>query len=120
MELGYKAGLIGTVENFITGEKVTTDFYKKGSGSFFGKIFYSSTGTTPEVWELNKLLSKMASAPCEYVFMEVSSHGLEEKRVSRLKFTGAIFTNLSHDHLDFHKNMEITFNQKKAIYNAIS
>ena len=120
IELGHKAGLIGTVENFIAGEKITADFYKKGLGSIWEKIFFSSTGTTPEVWELNKLLSKMTSVGCEYVFMEVSSHGLEEKRVSRLKFTGAIFTNLSHDHLDFHKNMENYFQSKRKLFTMLS
>ncbi len=87
--------------------------------NFFGKIFFSSTGTTPEVWELNKLLSKMESVGCEYVFMEVSSHGLEEKRVSRLKFAGAIFTNLSHDHLDFHKNMNNYFLAKRKLFKIL-
>lgn len=119
MALGYKAGLISTVENFIAGKKVEASFYKKGKGSLLEKIFFSSTGTTPEIWELNKLLSKMESEGCEYVFMEVSSHGLEEKRVSRLKFSGAIFSNLSHDHLDFHKNMENYFLAKRKLFKML-
>ncbi len=118
--LGYKAGLIGTVENFISGEKIPEDFYKKGAGSAFEKIFFSSTGTTPEVWQLNKLLSKMENERCEYVFLEVSSHGLEERRVSRLKFSGAIFTNLTHDHLDFHKNMKNYFLAKRKLFKMLS
>ncbi len=119
MELGYKAGLIGTVENYIAGEKVSADFFKKGIGSIWEKIFYSSTSTTPEIWQLNKLLLKMQDEGCEYVFMEVSSHGLEEKRVSRLKFAGAIFTNLSHDHLDFHKNMDNYFLAKRRLFKML-
>ena len=100
-ELGYKAGLIGTVEHIIVGKKVSTDF------------------TTPEAFALNKLLSKMVLQGCEYVFMEVSSHGLEEKRVTGLKFTGAIFTNLTHDHLDYHKNMENYFLAKRKLFKML-
>jgi len=120
MGLGYKAGLIGTVENFIAGKKISNDFFEEAGKSIWGKIFFSSTGTTPEIWELNKILSKMVKEGCEYVFMEVSSHGLEEKRVSRLKFSGAVFTNLSHDHLDFHKNMENYFLAKRKLFKMLS
>lgn len=118
MTLGHKAGLIGTVENFVNGKSIN-DFPKKEASSVFDKIFFSSTSTTPEVWQLAKLLSKMESEGCEYVFMEVSSHGLEEKRVSRLKFAGAIFTNLSHDHLDFHKTMQNYFKAKKKLFDML-
>lgn len=101
MALGYKAGLIGTVEHVINGKKIPTEF------------------TTPEAWELNKLLSQMAQEGCEYVFMEVSSHGMEEKRVAGLKFTGGIFTNLTQDHLDYHKNMEEYFLAKKKFFKML-
>ena len=118
-QLGYKAGLISTVENIIVTKKVTDDFYKKNE-SILGKIFFSpTTCTTPEIWEFNKLLSEMEREGCEYVFMEVSSHGLEEKRVTGLKFTGAIFTNLTHDHLDYHKNMENYFLAKRKLFKML-
>ena len=99
--LGHKAGLIGTVENLIAGEKILTDF------------------TTPEALELNKFLSNMQEKGCEYVFMEVSSHGMEEKRVAGLNFTGGIFTNLTHDHLDYHRNMEAYFLAKKKFFEML-
>lgn len=118
-ELGYKAGLIGTVENFIGDRKLDYDFYKEGRGSFFERFFYSTSRATPEIWQLDKLFSEMIKEGCEYVFMEVSSHGLEEKRVSKLQFTGAIFTNLSQDHMDFHKNMGSYFKAKKKLFNML-
>jgi len=100
-QLGYKAGLIGTVENLIGEKKVLTDF------------------TTPEAFELNKMLREMQKEGCEYVFMEVSSHGLEEKRVAGIKFSGGIFTNLTQDHLDYHKNMENYFLAKKKFFKML-
>lgn len=102
ISLGCKAGLIGTVENIIAGRKIQTNF------------------TTPGALELNKLLLEMMSEGCEYVFMEVSSHGLEEKRIAGLKFTGAIFTNLTHDHLDYHKNKENYFLAKRKLFKTLS
>lgn len=101
MALGHKAGLIGTVENFIGGKKLLTDF------------------TTPLPFQLNKILSQMVQEGCEYLFMEVSSHGIEEKRIAGIKFTGAIFTNLSHDHLDFHKSMENYFQAKRKLFKML-
>jgi len=118
MSLGHKSGLIGTVENFIGDKKVFPDFYKNNA-SLWEKIFFTESFTTPEVWNLNKLLSQMIKEGCEYVFMEVSSIGLEEKRMNNLKFTGGIFTNLSHDHLDFHKNMENYFLSKKEFFKML-
>ncbi len=100
-DLGYKAGLIGTVENLVAGKKILTDF------------------TTPEAWELNKLLSEMAKEGCEYVFMEVSSHGAEERRIAGINFAGGIFTNLTQDHLDYHGNMENYFSSKKRFFRAL-
>lgn len=101
MSLGYKAGLIGTVENYIGEKKIMTDF------------------TTPLPLQLNKLLSEMEKEECKYVFMEVSSHGLEEKRVAGIQFAGAVFTNLSHDHLDFHGNMESYFLAKRKLFETL-
>ena len=101
-ELGYKAGLVGTVDNIIAGKVIHTDF------------------TTPEPSQLNRFLFEMAKERCEYVFMEVTSHGLEEKRVAGLKFTGAVFTNLTHDHLDYHGNMENYFSAKKKLFDMLS
>lgn len=119
MALGHKAGLIGTVENFIGDKKVPEDFFKKGNVSIWEKIFFTESFTTPEVWNLYKLLDEMQKEGCEYVFMEVSSIGLEEKRMDGVKFTGAVYTNLSHDHLDFHKNMESYFQSKKKLFKIL-
>lgn len=99
--LGYKAGLIGTVENIINGEKISTNF------------------TTPEPHQLSKLLNRMVKAGCEYVFIEVSSHGMDQDRVAGINFTGGIFTNLTHDHLDYHKNFENYFAAKKKFFQML-
>ena len=115
--LGYKVGLIGTVENFIDDKEVSEDFYTKGS--FLSKIFYTSSPTTPEIWELNKLLSEMVKEGCEYVFMEITSHGTEEKRVNGIQFIGGLFTNLTQDHLDYHKSMDKYFLAKKKFFEML-
>lgn len=99
--LGYKAGLIGTVENRINDEKM------------------EATHTTPDPVALNKLFSKMVDAGCEYVFMEVSSHALDQGRVSGVTFAGGVFTNLTHDHLDYHKSLENYFNAKKKFFKML-
>lgn len=99
--LGYKAGLIGTVENLVNGEK------------------RGVTHTTPDPIALNKLLSEMKEAGCEYVFMEVSSHALDQNRVAGVRFTGGIFTNLTHDHLDYHKTIEKYFEAKKKFFEML-
>jgi len=99
--LGYKAGLIGTVENIIAGER------------------RDATHTTPDSISLTKLLDEMVQAGCKYVFMEVSSHALDQNRVWGINFTGAVFTNLTHDHLDYHKNLENYFSAKKRLFEML-
>jgi UDP-N-acetylmuramoyl-L-alanyl-D-glutamate--2,6-diaminopimelate ligase len=100
--LGYKAGLISTVENIVDGEKI------------------SATHTTPDPISLHKLFNKMIEKKCEYAFMEVSSHALDQNRVAGVTFVGGIFTNLTHDHLDYHKNFENYFGAKKKFFNMLN
>src|SRR3989338_1101223 len=99
--LGHKSGLIGTVENIVGVEK------------------RPMTHTTPDPLNLNKLLKDMITAGCEYVFMEVSSHALHQNRVAGIHFTGGIFTNLTHDHLDYHGNLENYFQAKKKFFDKL-
>ena len=82
--LGYKAGLLSTIQNFIHDEIV------------------ASTDTTPDVITINELLNRMVKAGCDYAFMEVSSDAMKQKRVAGIRFAGGIFTNITHDHLDYH------------------
>ncbi len=100
--LGYKTGLISTVENIIVDE------------------VRPATHTTPDPISLHKLLNEMVEKGCEYVFMEVSSHALDQSRVAGVNFTGGIFTNLTHDHLDYHKNFENYFGAKKKFFKMLS
>jgi UDP-N-acetylmuramoyl-L-alanyl-D-glutamate--2,6-diaminopimelate ligase len=100
-KLGYKAGLISTVENIVDGEIRPT------------------THTTPDPISLNKLFREMADAGCKYVFMEVSSHALDQNRVFGVNFIGGIFTNLTHDHLDYHKSFESYFEAKKKFFKML-
>ena len=106
-ELGHKAGLISTVENIINGKIV------KNIGS------KPIPGTTPDSVTLTKLFHQMAKEGCEYVFMEVSSHALEQNRVWGVNFVGGIFTNLTHDHLDYHKTFENYFAAKKKFFQML-
>ncbi|MDD5721493.1 MAG: UDP-N-acetylmuramoyl-L-alanyl-D-glutamate--2,6-diaminopimelate ligase [Candidatus Pacebacteria bacterium] len=105
--LGYKAGLISTVENIINGDVVLSEEGRP------------VPGTTPDPINLYKLLNKMSEKGCEYVFMEVSSHALDQKRVAGINFAGGIFTNLTHDHLDYHKNFENYFGAKKKFFKML-
>ena len=100
-KFGYKVGLISTVCNYIDGEAIPTDH------------------TTPDPITLNKLLGQMADEGCKYAFMEVSSHAVAQKRISGLIFAGGIFTNLTRDHLDYHKTVENYLKAKKAFFDAL-
>ena len=100
-KLGYKCGLLSTVCNYIEGEAIPT------------------THTTPDPIELNALLGKMVEAGCQYAFMECSSHAIHQKRIGGLKFAGGIFTNLTRDHMDYHKTVENYRNAKKAFFDGL-
>src|SRR3989338_7192644 len=104
-ELGHKAGLISTVENLIAGEKRLSP--------------ENAPQTTPDPIYLHKLLNEMVRKGCECVFMEVSSHALDQSRVAGINFVGGIFTNLTHDHLDYHKSFENYFLAKKKFFNML-
>ncbi len=99
--LGYKCGLCSTVCNYIDGREVPADH------------------TTPDPVTLNRLLGEMANAGCEYAFMECSSHAIHQKRIAGLRFAGGIFTNLTRDHLDYHKTFENYRDAKKAFFDAL-
>ncbi len=99
--MGHKCGLLSTVCNYIKGEAIPADH------------------TTPDPIELNRLLRRMVDAGCEYVFMECSSHAIAQKRIGGLKFAGGIFTNLTRDHLDYHKTVENYRNAKKAFFDML-
>ncbi len=98
---GHKCGLCSTVCNIIDGESLPTEH------------------TTPDPITLNRLLSKMADAGCEYAFMECSSHAIQQKRIGGLTFAGGIFTNLTRDHLDYHKTFENYRDAKKLFFDGL-
>ena len=100
-KFGYKVGLLSTVCNYIDDVEVPADH------------------TTPDPIELNELLAKMVEAGCEYAFMECSSHAIHQKRIGGLKFAGGLFTNLTRDHLDYHKTFENYRNAKKAFFEGL-
>ena len=100
-KLGYKCGLLSTVCNYIEEEVVPADH------------------TTPDPIELNRLLAQMVDAGCQYVFMECSSHAIAQKRIGGLKFSVGIFTNLTRDHLDYHKTFENYRDAKKAFFDML-
>ena len=99
--MGHKCGLLSTVCNYIEDEVIPADH------------------TTPDPIELNRLLSRMVEAECEYAFMECSSHAIAQKRIGGLNFAGGIFTNLTRDHLDYHGTFENYRDAKKAFFDAL-
>ena len=100
-KFGHKCGLLSTVCNYIEGEAIPTDH------------------TTPDPIELNRLLAQMVDAGCDYAFMECSSHAIAQKRIGGLKFAGGLFTNLTRDHLDYHKTVENYRDAKKAFFDGL-
>ena len=100
-KFGHKTGLISTVCNYIDGRELPADH------------------TTPDPIELNKLLAEMVDSGCEYAFMECSSHAIHQRRIGGLAFAGGIFTNLSRDHLDYHKTFENYRDAKKMFFDEL-
>lgn len=100
-KMGHKVGLLSTVCNYIDGEAIPTEH------------------TTPDPITLHSLIARMAEAGCEYAFMEVSSHSIDQKRISGLSFDGGIFTNLTRDHLDYHKTVENYLKAKKKFFDDL-
>ena len=100
-KFGHKCGLLSTVCNYIEDEAIPADH------------------TTPDPIELNRLLGRMVDAGCEYAFMECSSHAIAQQRIGGLKFTGGLFTNLTRDHLDYHKTFENYRDAKKAFFDSL-
>ncbi len=101
LRLGYKCGLFSTVCNYINDKE------------------FPATHTTPDPVRLNSLLTDMVSAGCDYAFMEVSSHSADQQRIAGLKFAGGIFTNLTHDHLDYHKTFDNYLAAKKRFFDSL-
>ncbi len=99
--LGHKAGLLSTVVNYVDDEAVP------------------ATHTTPDAIELNGLLRRMVDAGCEYAFMEVSSHAIAQERIAGLDFDGALFTNLTRDHIDYHKTFDNYRDTKKRLFDGL-
>jgi UDP-N-acetylmuramoyl-L-alanyl-D-glutamate--2,6-diaminopimelate ligase len=101
-QLGYKCGLVSTVQNQIADQIIP------------------STHTTPDAVSLNALLRQMLDAGCTHVFMECSSHAIDQHRITGLDFNGALFSNITHDHLDYHKTFEAYIKAKKAFFDNLS
>lgn len=100
-ELGYTCGLVSTVQNQVDDEIIET------------------THTTPDAVTLNSLLKQMADKGCTHVFMECSSHAIQQERIAGLKYSGAIFTNITHEHLDYHKTFNEYIRVKKSFFDAL-
>lgn len=100
-KLGFKCGLISTVQNFI------------------GDVAEQATHTTPDAISIQLLLAKMRDAGCSHVFMEVSSHAIDQNRIRGIEFTGGVFTNITHDHLDYHKTFDEYIRVKKRFFDEL-
>ncbi len=101
-ELGYKTGLISTISYRIDNKEET------------------ASHTTPDALKIQELLAEMVGAGCEYCFMEVSSHAIHQKRIEGIDFRGGVFTNITHDHLDYHKTFAEYIKAKKAFFDGLS
>jgi UDP-N-acetylmuramoyl-L-alanyl-D-glutamate--2,6-diaminopimelate ligase len=101
IRLGYKCGLFSTVCNYINEKEL------------------EATHTTPDPIQLNSLLARMVDEGCDFAFMEVSSHSADQKRIAGLKFAGGVFTNLTHDHLDYHKTFDNYLAAKKSFFDSL-
>src|SRR5262249_51827712 len=99
--LGYKCGLISTVQNHIH------------------EVVETSTHTTPDAIAVQSLLARMASAGCSHVFMEVSSHAVHQNRIAGIRFAGGAFTNITHDHLDYHQTFDEYIRVKKQFFDDL-
>lgn len=102
IQLGYHTGLISTIKNKIDEEEIPT------------------THTTPDAIRLNELLARMVEKGCTHCFMEVSSHAVAQNRIAGLHFAGGVFTNLTHDHLDFHKSLDAYLKAKKRFFDELT
>jgi UDP-N-acetylmuramoyl-L-alanyl-D-glutamate--2,6-diaminopimelate ligase len=98
LQKGFKTGLISTIANYINGQRLETKY------------------TTPDAIQIQKLLGDMVNQHCEYAFMEVSSHALKQGRIYGLKYDGALFTNITHEHLDYHKTFDDYLYAKKLLF----
>lgn len=100
--LGYKVGLISTIKYYV------------------GDVEFHATHTTPDALQIQELMARMVEAGCEYCFMEVSSHAIDQDRINGIQFDGGIFTNLSHDHLDYHKTFAEYLKAKKKFFDQLN
>ncbi len=101
LKLGYRSGLFSTVANYVVDQKM------------------DATHTTPDSVSLNRMMAEMVDAGCDYCFMEVSSHAVDQQRIAGLTFTGGIFTNLTRDHLDYHKTFDAYLKAKKTFFDQL-
>ena len=100
-KLGFKSGLLSTIRNYIINKAI------------------QATHTTPDAIQINRILKEMVDAGCKYAFMEVSSHSVVQERIAGLTFRGGIFTNISHDHLDYHKTFNEYLQAKKSFFDGL-
>jgi UDP-N-acetylmuramoyl-L-alanyl-D-glutamate--2,6-diaminopimelate ligase len=100
-KLGYKSGLISTIKYYVGAEE------------------FPATHTTPDALQIQELMARMVEAGCDYCFMEVSSHAIDQDRISGIQFDGGIFTNLTHDHLDYHKTFAEYLKAKKTFFDEL-